>query len=115
MGAVGIRWRIEEWERTVTMKNTKQVKHYRVGVDSAMVWIGDPCYFGREMVAKFREDLMTGRVYPELVAILKDEAVVVESGYGDGLYDVAVYTACINGPRRVTKVTITFIDEEVGA
>ena len=86
-----------------------------VAVDAGMNWIGDPCYvMGQDAshgVENWNEfcERMDDLGSPAVSEPLGDGVgVAVQSGYGDGRYEVEVET-CEDGatPKRVT---ITFVD-----
>ena len=89
------------------MRDKVQLHHYLVGVDSGMLWIGDPAYLNRPDVQAFREKLMTGQRNPNpCVSCHNDQGIAFLSGYGDGLYDV---TLEIREDGRVCRAVITLI------
>lgn len=92
-----------------------------VGVDAGLIWVGDPCY----VIAKDSSHVF--ETYDEFIEKLDlkkfDKSkqfdyplgqpglgVCVESGYGDGLYDVFVERDPATG--RVAQLKVTFIDNK---
>jgi len=93
-----------------------------IGVDSGMVQIGDPCYYHMEEFVEMREawDKNDPDFWKEfhkngenarafLMTPSADSAVIVQSGYGDGIYPVY---ARFNDEGRVAEVVINFIEDE---
>ena len=88
-----------------------------VGVDAGLIWIGDPCYIMGDDASsrvkdwqKFCEKIKDHKHVSEPLG--KGTGVLVSSGFGDGQYDVSYETTNAGGwGERVSKVTITFIDE----
>lgn len=89
-----------------------------IGVDAGMCMIGDPCYvidadLGKMEWAKFLDTYCPQENYPVWRVPntrARDSkmclAIVVGSGYGDGVYPVSVE---INGDGRVTKLVVDFV------
>jgi hypothetical protein len=83
-----------------------------VGVDSGMVWIGDPAYLGSRDTGfkKAHKDLMSGKVHgPTAFKFKMGHAglgVATTTGFGDGSYPVM---ATYDRDGRVSKVEIEFI------
>jgi hypothetical protein len=100
--------------------NRDWVKVGSIFVDAGIVMVGDPCYsFGADSTAM--PELIGGNTWSKFCEYLKDDrvasvghlGVVVQSGYGDGEYDVFVqWTTC--GEKRVKAVMVVFIDEDDG-
>lgn len=72
-----------------------------VGVDSGLIWIGDPCYIGVPAPKGFFGGPQPME-YPE--------GVLTPAGYGDGSY--RVYVQRKDG--RVMKIMVDFAQEEEG-
>ena len=89
---------------------------HEVYVDAGLIWIGDPCYImgddaGNRVTdwADFCDNLREDGNYKTVTAPLgKGIGLAISSGYGDGCYPVHVEH---NSEGRVSKVTITFIDD----
>ena len=86
----------------------------KIFVDAGLIWIGDPCYImgddASSRVKDFGKDV-AGKVMGENVSAPLGDGIglCISSGYGDGCYPVDIE---VNEEGRVTKATITFIDEE---
>ncbi len=98
-----------------------------IGVDAGLCWIGDPCY----ILHKGEPPKAIGKDWGEFCDLLYKDGqdptckeihydlghpglgVVVETGYGDGVYPVY---AEFNGEGRVARVSVEFIgpDDETG-
>ena len=100
-------------------KEQKWEKVGKVGVDSGTIYIGDPCYvLHRDKVAKLPKDL--GKNWMEFCDRLGNDqttqfkydlghtglGVALQSGYGDGCYDVEVQRT---DEGRVKAVRVVFI------
>ena len=86
---------------------------HEVYVDAGLIWIGDPCYImGNDASNRvtdwsdFCKEL--GGTSGVSAPLGKGIGLAISTGYGDGRYPVDV---AYNGEGRVTKVTITFIEE----
>ena len=105
------------------MPNRKWEEAGVIGVDSGHCWIGDPCYFlgrGRELAegALSYNDLLSllreGN-WPETLQLRYAQegcdglGVVVQTGYGDGVYPVLVRR---DGNGRIAAVMVVFTDDE---
>jgi hypothetical protein len=90
-----------------------------IGVDAGMCWIGDPCYIiGKDATESwdtwrdFLRDL--GRPYKGFKSFPykmghEGRGVVVDSGFGDGVYPVM---ARFDSGCRVAEVRVIFIRED---
>jgi hypothetical protein len=85
-----------------------------VCVDAGLIWIGDPCYvLGDDASHRVTDwidfcDKVTdsnGVSAP----LGHGTGLAISTGYGDGCYPVDVE---YNGEGRVSKVTVTFIEED---
>lgn len=97
-----------------------------IGVDTAQLLIGDPCYIvdkpmGRMDWDKFCDEIIP---LPEPPAEMPThwtipferhptsgvlQAAVIKTGYGDGAYPIEIE---VNDEGRVMRVSIVFIDDE---
>ena len=88
----------------------------KIGVDSGLCWIGDPCYIisstGERRFESWKnfcselQDLEKDN-YPTNVAFPYDDG-----GIGDGCYPVIAH---FNRDGRISKIEINFITNEVNA
>ena len=81
-------------------------------VDAGIIWIGDPCYIMGDDASnrvtdwqEFCKKLVDHKTISEPLG--KGIGVLVDSGYGDGAYNVDYTT---NSQGRVASVTVTFIN-----
>lgn len=84
-----------------------------VGVDSACVWIGDPCYLidGTSEIMDAIDFEQSAQQY-NYAAGHAGLGVLVSPGLGDGSYDVFVrYVDAPGWGRRVAEAKIVFITE----
>jgi len=91
---------------------------HEVYVDAGLIWIGDPCYvLGDDASHKVTDwtDFCNKMNTPRLeegegvsAPLGKGVGLAISTGYGDGCYPVHVEH---NSEGRVSKVTITFIDD----
>ncbi len=95
-----------------------------IGVDGGRCWIGDPCY----ILHTQKPHKSLGETWEEFCSLMHaDEVphqqfnyahnepglgVCIETGYGDGLYDVFVRLTC---EGRIAEAKVVFIDEPVDA
>jgi len=94
-----------------------------IGVDAGLCWVGDPCYIlhrkhppkaiGKDW-GEFCDILHKGEQYPTAKQFCYDLGhpglgVVVETGYGDGVYPVC---AELNDEGRITRLWVEFIADE---
>lgn len=111
------------------MSNTKRNRSPRqkkilvgeVGVDSGLIWVGDPCYI---IHSKHGTPGYIGKNWGEFCSMMSESCppqmrqfkyalghacfgVCATSGYGDGYYPVYAY---INKENMITKLEINFID-----
>ena len=90
----------------------------QVYVDAGLIWIGDPCYImgndASHRVTRWSEFCEQLENHDKISTPLGEGVgVLVDSGYGDGCYEVE--TTTIDDPAwgtRVSSVTITFIRKE---
>jgi len=85
---------------------------HRVGVDAGCIWIGDPCYvMGADSSHGVKEwgDFCRrlNHSLPVCEPLGEGIGLCIDSGYGDGLYDVEVE---YNGEGKPARVVITFIE-----
>tara|TARA_Y100000310_G_C20188214_1_gene581304 strand:- start:217 stop:504 length:288 start_codon:yes stop_codon:yes gene_type:complete len=83
----------------------------KVGVDSGLIWIGDPCYImgddASDRVNNWQEFCSNIKDHDNISEPLGEGiGTLVSSGYGDGCYSVN-YKLHNN---RVASITVTFID-----
>lgn len=98
---------------------TRRVKIGTVGIDTAQLYLGEPCYvidteIGKsdwgEFLDKLQpEDALWWTVMGKIGTREFPAGMVVKTGYGDGEYPVEV---TLNKEGRVASVTITFIRED---
>ena len=100
----------------------------KIGVDSGLCWIGDPCYIisstGERRFESWKNfcselQYLEKDNYPTNVAFPYDDGGIVEglgvcvsTGYGDGYYPVIAH---FNRDGRISKIEINFITNEVNA
>lgn len=101
---------------------TKKVVIGHVGIDAGMLMLGDPCYvIDRDLGKMPWQEFLQRHVplgddptnYPQHWRLPFDHghcdrAVVVHTGYGDGMYPVEVE---LNDEGRVASVKVTFIED----
>jgi hypothetical protein len=106
---------------TTTINTCKLIGE--IGVDAGLCWIGDPSY----ILHKERPPKAIGNSWDEFCRILDEDdqyptrkqfnydlghaglGVVVETGYGDGVYPVY---AQFNDDGRIAKVWVEFIGQD---
>jgi hypothetical protein len=96
------------------MKAVKQHIRKEIWVDAGCIWLGDPCYVmgddASSRVKDFGKEFAKNKTDHNVNTPLGDGVgVCVSSGYGDGTYPVDIE---INEEGRVSRVTVTFIQEE---
>ena len=104
----------------MTTKSNSRRQIGEIGVDAGLCWIGDPCY----ILHTKQPPTAIGKDWEEFCGLLQQDSryptarqfhydlghaglgVVVETGYGDGVYPVY---AEFNREGRIAKVSVEFI------
>lgn len=80
-----------------------------VGVDTGQVWIGDPCFQYENNPKRRPETGHEGVTEWDSQDGIRQVGVTVDSGYGDGFYDVFVQRS----DGRIAAVMVEFIGEDI--
>lgn len=96
--------------------STNWIRVGQIGVDAGLCMVGDPCYHLQEESSvrqKFGKDWkdfckLLGDEFPTAKQIGRNLAVVVDTGFGDGVYDVFVQRK----GGRTAAVKVVFIEDD---